>query len=199
MEYVVLRAVHPTWLNLQLPQEVAELIEYRPDEVRGLREPARGIAFLARGPGTVRVVAAFRAREVLAVETVHDRFIAPARLSEKLVFNLPGAVLRHLGLQVQPRGPNGTRATDDGVIWFLPAPEYYEYRAQERSRTGWNGPSPGGFAHVYLAKSVVPLAGDLSDLEDRIEREEWRPRMEAIAKTPRTRRSVGPLTSAPSG
>ena len=192
MEYVVLRAVHPTWLAAQLPTEVAELIEYRPNEVRDLRSPGRGIAFLARGPGLVRVVASYAAREILAVETVRNRYIAPARLSDKLLFNIPGAVVRHLGLQVAPRGPNGTKATDDTLLWFLPAPEYYEYRAQERSARGWNGPTPGGFAHVYLAKSLLPLErdlGELSALESRIESEEWRPRVEALQRIGRPRRA----------
>ena len=188
MEYVVLKAAHPTWLTLQLPNEVAQLIQYDPNEVRDLRAPGRGIAFLARGPGIVRVVASFRAPEILAIETVRNRFIAPARLTDKLVFNLPIPVVRHLGLQTQPRGPNETRATDDSILWFLPAPEYYEFRARERSEKGWNGPSPGGFAHVYLSKSLVPFPPELGDLEARIEAEEWRPRVEALQRPARPRR-----------
>ncbi|MGI0131794.1 MAG: hypothetical protein ACREDK_01665 [Thermoplasmata archaeon] len=182
MEYVILRAAHPTWLTLQLPNEVAQLIQYDPDEVRDLRSPGRGIAFLARGPGIVRVVASFRAPEILAIETVRNRFIAPARLTDKLVFNLPAPVVRHLGLQTSPRGPNDVRATDDSILWFLPAPEYYEFRARERSGKGWTGPSPGGFAHVYLTRSLLPFAPELSDLEARIEAEEWRPRVEALQR-----------------
>ena len=104
MEYVVLKAVRPTWLNLQLPTEVAALIRYAPNETRGLRAPGRGIVFLARGPGIVRVVAAHRAGDVLGIETLHNRFIAPAHLTEKLVFNLPEAVEEHLRLKIQRRG-----------------------------------------------------------------------------------------------
>jgi hypothetical protein len=191
MEYVILRAAHPTWLNLQLPGDVAALIQYHPSELRELRNPSRSVAFLARGPGVVRVVASFRAREVLAVETVRNRYIAPAHLTEKLVFSLPGPVVRHLGLRVEPRGGSGARATDDAIIWFLPAPEYYEYRAQERSEKGWSGPSHGGFAHVYLAKSILPLTRELSDLETRIEHEEWKPRLEAIERASRARARAG--------
>ena len=156
--------------------------------MRDLRNPGRGIAFLARGPGIVRIVASFRAPEILAVETIRNRFIAPARLTDKLVFNLPVPVIRHLGLQTQPRGPHGTRATDDSIIWFLPAPEYYEYRAGKRSEKGGNGPSPGGFAHVYLARSVVPFSRELSDMEAHIESEEWRPRVEPLQRVPRGRK-----------
>jgi len=191
LEYVVVRAVHPTWLNLQLPKEVAQLIQYDPREVRTHRPPGRGISFFARGPGVVRVVASYPARDIVPLETVRNRYIAPARVSKKLLFNLPALVLRHLGITTQVRGPNGAKATDDGVVWFVPAPEYFEFRAQERSPKGWNGPSPGGFAHVYLARSVVPLGpglDDLSTLESRIESEEWRPRFEALGMAPRSRR-----------
>jgi hypothetical protein len=188
MEYAVLRAVRPTWLNLQLPTEVADLIQYRAEEMRGLRAPGKGISFLARGPGVARVVATYRAGDVLAVETLHNRYIAPARLTEKLVFNLPEPVEQHLRLKVQRRGPNQLRSTDDGLIWFLPAPEYYEFRAREWAGKEWTGPSSGGLAHVYLARSIIPLPNELNELESRIESIEWRPRLEALQRNPRGRR-----------
>lgn len=191
MEYVVLRAVHPTWLAAQLPAEVATLIQFDPKAVRELRSPSRGLSFLARGPGIVRVVGSYASREIVPVETVRNRFIAPARVSERLLFNLPAAVVRHLGLRTELRPPAGAKATDDGLIWFVPAPEYYEFRALERSPRGWGGPSPGGFAHVYLARSVLPLGpafDQLAPLEARIETEDWRPRLEALAPTSRGRR-----------
>lgn len=188
MEYVILKAVRPTWLNLQLPTEVAALLQYVPHEVRSLRAPGRGIAFLARGPGVVRVVAAHRAGDVLGIETLHNRFIAPAHLTEKLVFNLPEAVEQHLRLKIQRRGPNSLKSTDDGLIWFMPAPEYYEFRAHEWSEREWTGPSGGALAHVYLAKSVVPFSDELAELEARIESAEWRPRLEALQKVARIRR-----------
>jgi hypothetical protein len=188
MEYVILRAAHPSWLSLQLPAEVRELIQYDAKEVRDLRTPGRGIAFLARGPGIVRVVASYRAHEILAVETVRNRYISPAHLTEKGLFNVPTAVARHLGLQVQTREDGRARYTADSVIWFLPAPEYYEFRARERTEKGWTGPATGGFAHVYLGRSLMPVSPDLAVLEDRIESEEWRPRAEALQRVTRSRR-----------
>jgi hypothetical protein len=188
MEYVILKAAHPTWLNLQLPSEVSTLIQFDPKEVRELRNPGRGIAFLARGPGVVRVVASYRSPEILAIETIRNRFIAPARLTDKLVFSLPITVIRHLGLQTRPHGKNAGRTTDDGLIWFLPAPEYYEFRARERTEKGWTGPSTGGLAHMYLSKSLLPFSRDLEDLEARIEAEDWRPRIDALQKAVRPRR-----------
>jgi hypothetical protein len=191
MEYVVVRAVHPKWLSMQLPGEVAALIQFNPRDTRSLRSPGRGISFLARGPGIVRVVASYAARDILAVETLWNRNISPARVSDKLLFNLPATVVRHLGLKTESRGPTGAKSTDDGLIWFVPAPEYYEYRARARDPAGWSGPSSGGFAHVYLARSVLPLEGGfgpLAELEGRIEAEEWKPRIEALQPMPRGRR-----------
>jgi hypothetical protein len=183
MEYVVVRALHPTYLSVQLPVEVAELIQFRPGDVQGMRSPARGISFLARGPGIVRVVASFAAGELLGIETIRNRYVAPARVSSKFLFSLPAPVIEHLGLQTRLRGPSGVKATDDGIMWIVPAPEYYEFRARERTARGWNGPSTGGLAHVYLTRSVLPLGANfdaLAALEDRVESEEWRPRIEAL-------------------
>lgn len=190
MEYVVLAAQHPRWLNLHLPNEVGELLQFQPSAVRDLRPPARGISFLARGPGIVRVVGSLTAAEVLPLETLRNRFIAPAAVSGKGIFNLPNAVARHLGIETALRGDPELRGTDDQVIWFLPAPEYYEFRAHQRAEKAWTGPSVGGFAHVYLSRGIVPMDPELAQLEGEIEAEEWHPRLEAIARAGRVHRSA---------
>jgi len=190
MEYVGLKTVHPTWLTLQLPNEVAELLRYDPEEASDPRVPGRGLAYLSRGPGIVRVVSAYAARELLPIEIVRDRYLATAHPTAKLLHNLPQGVIQHIGVRILQRGPKGARATDDELLWFLPAPEYYEFRSRERLGKEWTGPSTGGFAHVYLAKSVLPLPGEfphLADLEARIEAEEWSPRIDALARTARSR------------
>ena len=125
MEYVVVWASHPSWMTLQLPRNVAELMGYRPEE--GVeRDSSRTIAFLARGAGVARVVATHPAREALAVETVRSRFLASARPGDRHVFTLPTAVVSHLGLRVTQRGPRAGRGSDDGLVWLVPAPEYYQ-------------------------------------------------------------------------
>ncbi|MCI4335021.1 MAG: hypothetical protein L3K04_05295 [Thermoplasmata archaeon] len=187
MEYIVLRAAHPTYLNLQLPTEVAELIEVDTGEGRRQRPNSRTIAFLARGAGVTRVVAASRAEEFLPVETIRRRVLATARLSEKLVFSLPAAVCRHLGLHIQSQTAGEPRFTDDSILWFLPAPEYYEYRARERSHRPWTGPSGGGLAKLYLARSDLSGHEELEELDNRIAREEWPARVELISRGPRAR------------
>jgi hypothetical protein len=188
MEYVVLETQHPKWLNLHLPSQVAELIQYHPEEVRDLRAPAREIAFLTRGAGIVRVVAALASAEILPLETVRNRHLANAKVTERGIFNLPGAVSRHLGIQTMIRAGSTVRSTDDQLIWYLPAPEYFEYRALQWLDQRWAGPSTGGFAHLYLSKAILPMDPDLGALEAEIEQAEWRPRLEALAKVRRAPR-----------
>jgi hypothetical protein len=190
MEYVVITAVHPTWLTLQLPTDAARLLNYDPGGTAAERRPGRGIAYLARGPGIVRVVSAFEAREVLPVEILRERYLATAHLTPKMLHNLPLAVIEHLGMQIVPRGPKEARSTDDSIVWFVPAPEYYEFHGKLRLDKPWTGPLTNSLAHVYIARSLLPLPMDLTsltELEDRIEREEWYPRLETVQRIARTR------------
>jgi hypothetical protein len=191
MEYVIVRAMHPTWLTMQLPAEVAELIGFRPEEGPH-REASRTVSFLARGAGVARVIASYPAREALAVETVRNRLIASARPGDRHLFTLPSPVVQHLGLQVYSRGPR-LRGTDDALLWFVPAPEYYEYRSVVEAGKRWTGPSGTPFAHVYVAKSLFPFPKEfvqLAETEFRIEEEEWRPGVEALQRVGRGRRVV---------
>ena len=191
MEYVIVRAMHPTWLTMQLPAEVADLIGFRPEPGPG-HEASRTIAFLARGSGIARVVASQPAREALAIETVRSRLIASARPGDRHLFTMPTQVVQHLGLHAYSRGPR-VRGTDDSLIWFLPAPEYYEYRSVVESGRPWTGPTGSPFARVYVAKSLFPFPrefGQLAETEFRIEEEEWRPGVEALQRVGRPRRVV---------
>jgi hypothetical protein len=191
MEYVVVRAMHPTWLTMQLPTEVATLIRFDPG-ADAAGEASRTVSFLSRGPGIARIIATHPAREALAIETVRSRLLANARPGDRLLFTLPTPVAQHLGLQVFSRGPR-VRGTDDSLLWFMPAPEYYEYRSILASGKPWTGPSIGPFAHVYLAKSLLPLPKEIAQLaeqEFRIEEDEWGPAVEALQRVGRGRRVV---------
>jgi hypothetical protein len=189
MEYVVVWASHPSWMTLQLPRDVAELIAYRP-EAGSQRDPSRTISFLARGTGVARVVATHPAREALAVETVRSRFLASARPGDRHVFTLPTAVVNHLGMRVTQRGPRAGRGSDDGLVWFVPAPEYYEFRAVADDGRPWSEPSNAPFAHVYLTRSLYPFpdaVAGLAALEAAIE-EEWRPAVRVLQRVGRPKR-----------
>lgn len=189
MEYVILHALRPTYLNLQLPKEAAVFLGYDAGEALRFRSPGRGIAFLSRGPDVVRVISSFQAREILPVETLNDRYIGFTRPSRKLVFNLPQTVQQHLGLKVEARGPHGQKMTDDSLVWFIPAPEYYEFAAVLRAGRRWLGPGPGGFPHLYLTKSLFPLDPDLEAAERAVETLDWRPRLSTASRLPRVRRN----------
>jgi hypothetical protein len=165
---------------------------HNPDLARGSSH--RTLAFLGRGPGVVRVVSGVPAADVLPIEIVRGRYLGSALATEKGVFNLPLPVLQYLGLRTTPRPPRNARSTDDTLLWFLPAPEYFEFRALEWSGHAWTGPGTGGLAHVYLSRAVLPLPLELSELarsESVIEGEEWRPRAEALGRAIRTRRRPG--------
>jgi len=191
MDYVIVRASRPTWLTMQLPNEVVDLICFRPEQGPH-RDSSRTISFLARGSGVARVIASHPAREALAIETFRNRLIASARPGERHLFTLPATVVQHLGLQVYSRGPK-LRGTDDRMIWFVPAPEYYEYLSVVEAGKAWNGPTGAPFARVYVAKSLFPFPKEflqLAEVEYRIEEEEWRPAVEALQKLGRNRRVV---------
>ncbi|HTS33034.1 MAG TPA: hypothetical protein VMI55_03740 [Thermoplasmata archaeon] len=190
MEYVVVWASHPSWMTLQLPRDVAELIGYRP-EAGVQRDSSRTISFLSRGPGVARVVATAPAREALAVETVRSRLLATARPGDRHVFAFPTALVGHLGLRVTQHGPRAGRGSDDGIVWFVPAPEYYEYRAVVDEGRPWTQPSSGPFAHVYLTRSLYPFpeaVAGLAELEAQIE-EEWKPAVRLLQRVGRSRRA----------
>ncbi len=190
MEFVVVWASHPTWLTLQLPKDVSELIGYRPED-GAERYTSRTISFLARGPQVARVVATGRAREALAVETVRGRLIASARPGDRRIFTLPNALTEYLGLRILQRGPRAGRGTGDGLVWFAPAPDFYEFRSVADEGKEYSGPSSGPFAAVYVTNALYPFpAGidDLSEREKRIEETEWRPAVRLLQRVGRGRR-----------
>ncbi len=151
--YVVLKAVHPSWCTTQLPGDVATLLDISPEALQGLHRPARAIAFLSRGPGTLRVVSVFRSSQMLASDMAADRVVATAQLTEKLVFNIPAAVEDHLGLTIRPQETKNTRWTDDMIVWFLPETEYYAYRAAVARGGHFEALPSGETPRIYLTRS----------------------------------------------
>ena len=124
------------------------------------------------------------------METMHNRYLATAHLTDKMLLTLPEAVVTHLGLKVLTRAPRDTRYTDDSVVWFLPAPEYYEYAAHERAAKGWKGPRGGASPTSTWPDRCSPGRGSSESIERRIDTEEWMPRMEMLERMRRSRRPV---------
>ncbi len=164
--WVVLRAVHPSWCTAQLPGEVADLLGCRAEELERLQRPGRAIAFLDRGPETLRVIGTHRSADLLAKEMASNRVVGISQLTQKLVFNLPDDVERHLGITTYPRGEHGARGTDDTLLWFLPSEEYYAYREATRGGAEYHHPPASLVPHLYLARSLLlNLRPPLSELE----------------------------------
>ncbi len=191
MRYVIVRASHPSWLVTQLPVEVAEMLGYHPSDAANGPE-SRSVSFLARGPGVLRVVATYPAREALAIESLNGRWIASAQPGDRFMFSLPVAVYKYLGLTVIPRGAHPARGTDDTIVWFVPEDEYYDFRAAgSGSRRAGTAKERPGLAHVYLAKSLfgdLPFWEGLAERERRIETDEWGPAIQALRKVGRSDR-----------
>ena len=106
-------------------------------------------------------------------------------------------MIQHLGVQILPRGPKDARSTDDGLLWFVTAPEYYEYRGRERLEKDVDRAVDRG-ARPRLPREVgAPAPGefpDLSDLEARIERGGVVPRLEAVQRLPARSPGMRPST-----
>lgn len=196
MEYVVLRSSHPTWLTMQLPSDAVELLKFKSPSARSNTDGTGSITFLSRGAGIARVVSTHLSREALAVESVRERLLASARPGSRHLFSLPAALLSHLGVQVQVRGPQAGKGTDDQILWFLPSEEYLGFRRAESQGTAWRGPSLGGSGHLYVMRSVLPPPRSLpllAALEDQIERGDWATAVEAFGSAPaRARRAPEP-------
>lgn len=153
-QYVILKAVHPTWCTTQLPGEVAELLGCSRKDLDGMKRPGRSIAFLARGQGVLRVVGFLRSADLLAKELAGNRVVAMAQLTEKLVFNIPASAEQYLGIKSYQKGTTGTRGTDDMVVWYMPEGEYYEYRELTRDGNEFTSLHSGSVPTVYLSKSI---------------------------------------------
>ena len=185
VEYVILRAVHPSRLITQLPREVAELLGFPPGGGLG-RTDSRSITFLGRGAALARVVATYPVREAIAIESIRGRLLATAQFGEKFIFSLPTSLLSHLRVQVRSAEGRPGRVTDDSLIWLLPSPEYYRYRAGTADGDVRAGPpGPSTLAHIYLLRSHLPLPAGIADLYERdreIETQEWAPSLRALRR-----------------
>ena len=153
-EFVVVKAVHPSWCTTQLPGEVAELLGAPPEKLARAPREERTVAFLRRPEGTARAILPQEAPDLFAAEMVAGRVLATAQLTDKLVFNIPSGLEAHLGLVTFRRGDGGARGTDDTLAWFLPRSQYEEYRRRSREVADGTPRSLGGPPRVYLCRSV---------------------------------------------
>ena len=193
MEYVVVRSSHPTWLTTQLPADAVGLLKIRSPSAHSTSERTGAISFLSRGVGIARVFASHLSRETLAFESVRGRLLATARPGARHLFSVPTALLAYLGVKVSVQGPREGKSTDDQLLWFVPAEEYYSFRRSEADGSVWRGPCVGGSGHVYLARAILPppkSLGQLSAMDCAIERTEWTAAERAFSPTARGPRAT---------
>lgn len=192
MEYNLLYVQQPSaGFSMQLGREVASFLRFHPEQSGGRHPSNRHLAFLTRVPGILRVLPETLSPWFVALEDERRRLLARALVSPNLLFCFPLRAVEQLGITTHPHPESGIRSTEDTFTWFVPAPEYYEFKAALRRPRGWTGPSPGGFPHLYVARGVVPFRSPLDELdrtERRIEDGELRPRLEALERVARTAR-----------
>jgi len=124
---------------------------------------------------------------------VRGRLIASARPGDRRIFTLPNALTEYLGLRVLQRGPRAGRGTGDGLVWFAPAPDFYEFRSVTDEGGTYTKPSNAPFAPVYVTTALYPFPSGLADLPERerqIEEHEWRPAVRLLQRVGRGRREA---------
>lgn len=127
--WAVIKTTTLSGRQLQVPKVVAELIGLRAD----LPSPGNGIAFLDAGPGVARVAAVADPAFGATAKSTRG-LLAVATPTKKLVFSLPRAVERHLGVEV-PRPREEKEVLVWGVADWAPSaiPRVYLKRAGFRS------------------------------------------------------------------
>lgn len=189
MEYNLLSTQQPSvGFSMQMGQDIASFLQFHP-ELSTPRAPTnRHVAFLTRVPGILRVFPEVLSPWFIALEEERRRLLAKCLVSRERLFCFPQRAVDHLGIGTYEHAGRGIRSTDDTFAWFVPAPEYYEFKAALRRPKGWTGPGPGGFPHLYVARAVLPFRTSLDDLERterRVEEGELQPRLEALERVGR--------------
>jgi hypothetical protein len=192
MEYSLLYVQQPSaGFSMQLGRDVSQFLRFHPEQSGGRHPSNRHLAFLSRVPGILRVLPEALSPWFVALEDERRRLVARALVSPSHLFCFPLKAVEQLGIGTHPHLESGIRSTEDTFVWFVPAPEYYEFKAALRRPKGWTGPSPGGFPHVYVARGVVPFRSELPELdrtERHVEEGELRPRLEALERVARAAR-----------
>ncbi len=149
--WVIMRVTRPARGTLQLPKVVAGMIGLD----TGAPPPSNQIAFLDRGPGTLRVVSLTRSMTLAKRERRTGRVLDTVTPTNRLLYNLPRSVEQHLGLRRLAGAPEKSREMLDGVAWLVPASEWARYTAPMRreGKPRWKGRSP---AHVHAVSQVIP-------------------------------------------
>ena len=91
------------------------------------------------------------------METMHNRYLATAHLTDKMLLTLPEAVVTHLGLKVLTRAPRDTRYTDDSVVSVPARTRILRIPGARTCREGVEGPAGGGPRPPLPGPIAAPL------------------------------------------
>ena len=126
-----------------LPPDVSSLLGIRRGEPKIARgHPSRQVGFIDHGEQVLRVIGLRQSPGLFAQVMTTSRGVAVATVAPQLSFQIPQAVLQHLGYSPRP-------ARDDLLLaWAIPTVEYTRYKkAAKRGKTLTEEP------HIYLSRA----------------------------------------------
>ena len=126
-----------------LPPDVSLLLEIRRGEPKKARgHPSRQVGFIDQGEQVLRVIGLRQSPDLFAQVMTTTRGVAVATIAPQLSFQIPQAVLQHLGYAPRP-------ARDELLLaWTMPTGEYVRYKeATRRGKTLAEEP------HVFLSRA----------------------------------------------
>lgn len=137
-----------------LPSDVSSLLGIRRGEPKKARgHPSRQIGFIDQGEQLLRVIGLRQSPDIFVQVMTTSRGVAVATVAPQLSFQIPQAVLRHLGYAPRP-------ARDELLLtWTMPTGEYRRYK--EAAKRGKSLPEEH---HIHLSR------GEFVDLH----RSKWR-------------------------
>lgn len=126
-----------------LPPDVSALLNIRKGEPKTARgHPSRQVGFIDHGTQVLRVVSLRQSPGLFAEVMTTRRGVAVATVAPQLSFQIPQAVLQHLGYSPRP-------ARDELLLaWTMPTVEYTRYK--EAAKCGKRLTEE---PHVYLSRS----------------------------------------------
>ena len=161
----VFKTVNPSWGSLGLGTEVHDLLGVPQPPGGTLTPEERMLAFLDRGPGTVRVINEFASARLFAESLIQHKVIAQALPGQTFTFNLPDKVEKFLGMVTEWDPKSRNTRTLDTLAWIMPEDEYLAYRKATQDGGTYQLPKAGP-APLYLRKATFASTGLLRPLKE---------------------------------
>lgn len=126
-----------------LPPDVSALLRIHKGEPKQARgHPSRQVGFLDQGEQVLRVISLRQSPTLFAQVMTTNRGVAVATVAPQLSFQIPQAVLQHLGYAPRPARGNLLLA------WTMPTADYDRYKEAVRLDK-----TLGEEPHIYLSRA----------------------------------------------